>query len=294
MKKKVIAGILCALAGITVISLRNVAAWILPVSAAVVSLMSTYEIVHALGVKKLSIKILSGAVSVIIPISFWLREPIAQLGESWGLNIKPMYFILLFGLLIYILALFDFEEIKFQTASAVVVTSLAIPFAVTVLLYCNEIDKIFPNDGYTKSHGLFLILFVMFCAWLTDTFAYFAGSFLGKHKLCPKISPKKTVEGAVGGVLGGILSAVILYAVFENFVFDEPHKRYLEVVLVSAVLSVLGMLGDLTFSVLKRNCEIKDFSNLVPGHGGIMDRFDSEVFVLLGFYAITNIFGVKF
>lgn len=294
MKKKVIAGLLCALAGITVISLRNNAVWILPLAAAVVSFMATYEINHALGVKKLPINIVTALTSFLIPIIFWQRDNITMLGEAYGLTLKPMYFILLFGLLIYILALFDFEEVKFQTASAVVVTSLAIPFAVSVLLYCNEIDKLYPNEGYTKSHGLFLILFVMFCAWLTDTFAYFAGSFLGKHKLCPKISPKKTVEGAVGGVIGGILSSVILYAVFENFVFEEPHKRYLEVIIVAAVLSVLGMLGDLTFSVLKRNCGIKDFSNLVPGHGGVMDRFDSEVFVLLGFYAITNIFGVKF
>lgn len=294
MKKKVIAGILCALAGITVVALRNITPWLLPLAAAVVSVMSTYEINHALGIKKLPVNILTGLVSAAIPIWFSQREVIAEFAQNHGLDLNPAYFMLIFGLVIYILALTDFENIKFQTASAVVVTNLAIPFAVSVLLYCNEIDVIFPNEGYTKSHGLFLILFVMFCAWLTDTFAYFAGSFLGKHKLCPKISPKKTVEGAVGGVIGGVLSAVILYAVFENFVFDDPHRRYVEVVLLSAVLSAAGMCGDLTFSVLKRNCGVKDFSNLVPGHGGIMDRFDSEVFVLLSFYAITNIFGVKF
>lgn len=294
MKKKVFAGILCAIAGITVVAFRNITPWLLPVAAAVVSLMSTYEINHALAIKKLPVNILTGLSSICIPISFWLREPIAQLGARVGLSLNPVCFVLIFGLLIFIFALFDFEEVTFEKASAVTVSSLAIPFAVTVYLYCNEIDKIYPNEGYTKSHGLFLILFVMFCSWLTDTFAYFTGSFFGKHKLCPKISPKKTVEGAVGGVIGGILSAVILYAVFDSLVFPEPHKRYLEIISVSAVLAVLGMFGDLTFSVLKRNMGIKDFSNLVPGHGGVMDRFDSEVFVLLGFYAIVNIFGVKF
>lgn len=294
MKKKVFAGILCALAGITVISLRNTTVWLFPAAATVVSLMATFEIIHALGVKNKLIKALTFLASAAVPVWFAMRSIIADFAQNHGLNLNPAYFILLYGLAIFIVALTDFENIKFQTASAVTVTSLAIPFAISVLLYCNEIDIIFPNEGYTKAHGLFLILFVMFCAWLTDTFAYFTGSFLGKHKLCPKISPKKTVEGAIGGVLGGVLSAVILYAVFENFVFDDPHKRYLEIVLISAVLSVLGMCGDLTFSVLKRNCGVKDFSNLVPGHGGVMDRFDSEVFVLLGFYAIINIFGVKF
>ena len=294
MKKKVIAGILCAVAGITVVAFRNITPWLFPLAATVVSLMSTYEINHALKIKKLPINILTALSSIIIPISFWLREPIMQFGAEHGLVLNPIYFVLLFGLLVYIFALFDFEEVNFQKASAVTVLSLAIPFAVSRYLFCNEIDIIFPDYGYTKSHGLFLILFVMFCAWLTDVFAYFTGSFLGKHKLCPKISPKKTVEGAIGGVIGGVLSAVILYAVFDNLVFPEPHKRYLEVALVSAVLSVLSMFGDLAFSALKRNMEIKDFSNLVPGHGGIMDRFDSEIFVLLGFYAIINIFGVKF
>lgn len=294
MKKKVIAGILCAVAGITVVALRNITPWLFPLAAAVVSFMATYEINHALGVKKLSLNILTGIMSVAIPIWVAQKNAIATFAQNHGLNLNPANFLILFGLIVLIIMLTDFESIKFQTATAVIASSIAIPFAISVLAYCNEIDIFFPNNGYTKAHGLFLILYVMFCAWLTDTFAYFAGSFLGKHKLCPKISPKKTVEGAIGGVIGGVVNAVILYAIFENFVFDDPHKRYLEVALLAAVLSVLGMCGDLTFSVLKRNCGVKDFANLVPGHGGMMDRFDSEVFVLLGFYAITNIFGVKF
>lgn len=294
MKKKVFAGILCALAGITVVAFRNVTLWLFPIAAAVVSCMATYEINHSLGIKNKAMNILTGFVSLVIPVSFGFRDAISAFGSDLGLNLKPMYFILLYGLACLIIMLTDFENIKFHDTTAVIVTTLGIPFAITILLYCNEIDVIFPNAGYTKSHGLFLILYVMFCAWVTDTFAYFTGSFLGKHKLCPKISPKKTVEGAIGGIIGGTASAVALYAIFENFVFPVPHKSYLAVALVSAVLSAVGMCGDLTFSVLKRNCGVKDFSNLVPGHGGVMDRFDSEVFVLVAFYAIINIFGVTF
>lgn len=294
MKKKVIAGIICALAGITVLVLRNIAPWLFPLAAAVVSVMATYEINHALGIKNKLMRILTGIVSFAIPMCFGFRENILAFGARLDLTLNPVYFLLLYALLCFIIMIADFENIKFHDAASVIVTSWGIPFAVTVLLYCNEIDKIFPNAGYGKHHGLFFILYVMFCAWITDVFAYFAGSFLGKHKLCPKVSPKKTVEGAIGGVLGGVASVLILYAIFDNLIFEAPHGKYLAVALVSAVLCIVGMCGDLTFSVLKRNCGVKDFSNLVPGHGGVMDRFDSEVFVLIAFYSIINIFGVVF
>ena len=154
----------------------------------------------------------------------------------------------------------------------------------------DHIADYFPDRGYTTYHGLFLILFAMFSAWLTDTFAYFTGSFLGKHKMCPNISPKKTYEGAIGGVIGCVISNVALYAVFENFVFENPVNNYLAVVLMSVALSVISMCGDLTASVVKRNFGIKDFGKLIPGHGGIMDRFDSVLFVAPVFwlYAVVT------
>ncbi|MCH5170538.1 MAG: phosphatidate cytidylyltransferase [Oscillospiraceae bacterium] len=294
MKKKVIAGICCAIAGISVVALRGIAPWLFPLAAAVVSIMATYEINHALGIKNKLMNALTVIVSFAIPMCFGFRTQILALGEKLCLTLNPVYFLLLYGLLCFIIMIADFENIKFHDAASVIVTTWGIPFAVTVLLHCNEIEKLYPNAGYEKHHGLFFILYVMFCAWLTDVFAYFAGSFLGKHKLCPKVSPKKTVEGAVGGVIGGVASVLILYAIFENFVFEVPHGKYLTVALVSAVLCIAGMFGDLTFSVLKRNRGVKDFSNLVPGHGGMMDRFDSEVFVLIAFYAVINIFGVVF
>ena len=147
-------------------------------------------------------------------------------------------------------------------------------------MYFRDIDEIFPNAGYTAAHGIFFILLAAFGAWMTDVFAFFVGSFLGKHKLCPKISPKKTIEGAIGGVLGCVLASIILYAVFVNFVFKTENVNYLAVALMSAFLSIISMCGDLTASVIKRNFEIKDFGKLIPGHGGILDRIDSLLFVL--------------
>ncbi|MCH5348742.1 MAG: phosphatidate cytidylyltransferase [Oscillospiraceae bacterium] len=131
-------------------------------------------------------------------------------------------------------------------------------------------------------HGVCYIVLCLAGAWLGDSGAYFAGTFLGKHKLCPEISPKKTVEGAVGGVITvGIVFAV--YAFFyhmvqeyRGFVF-EVNYPYL--VIMGLICGILGIVGDLSASLVKRQCGIKDFGNIMPGHGGLMDRFDSVLFV---------------
>lgn len=258
------------------------------IAAAVVCFLVVYELNHAVKLQNKPIMVLSLIVGTLFPVYYVYREQI----ESIGLNIKPEFLICIYILLLFIFMLFEFEKTKFEEVAAVIISSLGLPYAVSRLLYFRDIADYFPDRGYTSEHGLFLILFAMFSAWITDTFAYFTGSFLGKHKLCPNISPKKTVEGAVGGVLGCVLSNVILYAVFENLVFENPHSNYLAIILLSVVLSVVSMCGDLSASVVKRNFGIKDFGNLVPGHGGVMDRFDSEIFVLVAFYAIFNIFEV--
>ncbi|MCD7846735.1 MAG: phosphatidate cytidylyltransferase [Oscillospiraceae bacterium] len=133
-------------------------------------------------------------------------------------------------------------------------------------------------ESSSKQFGL-LALILTFCgAWLDDTGAYFAGTFLGKHKLCPKISPKKTVEGFIGG----ILTDVILFLVFGlvvDLTMAEAQVNYILMALLGAGCALLGVAGDLFASVIKRHCDVKDYGNLFPGHGGALDRFDSVVFV---------------
>ncbi|MGF6376210.1 phosphatidate cytidylyltransferase [Clostridiales Family XIII bacterium PM5-7] len=116
-----------------------------------------------------------------------------------------------------------------------------------------------------------LIWLVLLSAFATDIFAYFSGYLFGKHKLCPNLSPKKTIEGAVGGTLG----SVICCGLFGYFVMPELFIHCMVIGLVGAVLS---QCGDLTASAYKRKMGIKDYGNLIPGHGGIMDRFDSVLF----------------
>ncbi len=288
MAKRIVFGLLWTAIGISALVFMHT--WFFLVFAMFLCFMATYELNRSIGLKNKPIMILSLVVSTISPIYYEYGYLLRQVD---GFNLKTEYLITAYVLVLCFLMLHNHENTKFSDVSFVVVSSLFVPFAFTRLMYFRDVAVYYPDKGYTNAHGIFLILFILFTACFTDTFAYFTGSFLGKHKLCPKISPKKTVEGAVGGVLGCILANVILYAVYNNFFFENPSNNYVAIVIVSAVLSVVGMCGDLTASLIKRNYGIKDFGNLIPGHGGIMDRFDSIMFVSAAFYAVFNIFEVS-
>ena len=128
----------------------------------------------------------------------------------------------------------------------------------------------------TLERGLYLAFLVFLCSWGCDTCAYCVGMLIGKHKMSPKLSPKKSVEGAVGGVAG----AALLTALY-CFIFRSPmHLERGEIVILAVIAAIAGlisMVGDLTASAIKRNYDIKDYGKLIPGHGGILDRFDSMI-----------------
>lgn len=286
MAKRIFFGILCAAGGILMLFLRNT--FLMSIAAMVVCFLVTFELNHAVKLQNKPIMVISLIVGTAFPLFYQYGD---MLSFAW-LNFKPAYFITLYILLLFVLMLCEFEKTKFQDVATVIISSLGLPFAVTRLLWFRDVAEYFPERGYNTYHGLFLVMLAMFSAWITDASAYFAGSFFGKHKMCPNISPKKTVEGAVGGIVGAVISNVILYAVFDNLVFENPAHNYVGIILLSVALAVIGMCGDLSASVVKRNFGIKDFGNLVPGHGGVMDRFDSGVFVFLALYALFNIFNI--
>ena len=141
--------------------------------------------------------------------------------------------------------------------------------------------------------GKFYVLLVFVLTMVPDSGAYFAGKAFGKHKLCPVISPNKTVEGAIGGVLATVIFMVI-YALVMQFVFHFKIN-YVLVVLYGILGAGASILGDLTFSVIKRQAQIKDYGTLLPGHGGILDRFDSTSVVgpLVEVLVLTIPFATK-
>ncbi len=129
-----------------------------------------------------------------------------------------------------------------------------------------------------RNYDLYHILYLFIVTTITDVYAYITGSCIGIHKLAPKISPHKTIEGLIGGLAMGTFVASVFYMVIIN-----PNADLLNVVLVTLILSFVGQLGDLVFSSIKRYYDVKDFSHLIPGHGGVLDRFDSIIFVVLAF-----------
>ena len=127
------------------------------------------------------------------------------------------------------------------------------------------------------------LVYVVLITVITDTFAYFTGYFIGTHKMCEKISPKKTWEGAFGGSIVGTIVPALFYLYMIN-----PNINIYLLLGTTLVLSIIGQIGDLFFSSIKRHYKIKDFSNLIPGHGGILDRLDSIIFVSLAFILCIN------
>lgn len=278
MKQRVITGVLAAVVFIGMLFLMNTI--VFPVFVAVLSCIAVWEVLKAVGLKNIPIYAVSLSLSAAVPFltHFNVGVPVAAVGG-------------IYVVLVFILMLIKFEQTKFEEAVTAVFASVCIPYSFSLMIAFRDIDKRF--EGYTKTDGVYLILFAYFAAWMTDIFAYFIGSKFGRHKLCPKISPKKSVEGAVGGVVGEIILNVALLFVFNKFFFKgESLLSYGVVVILSVVLSVISMFGDLAASTVKRNFGIKDFGNLLPGHGGIMDRFDSVLFVMPVLYSAVYIISM--
>ncbi len=136
-----------------------------------------------------------------------------------------------------------------------------------------------------RSIGLNLLVYLLIITIITDSYAYFIGRLIGKNKLLEVISPNKTLEGTIGGSLVGTFVGVMYYITFVS-----NTVNIFKLIIISLFLSIVGQLGDLFFSAIKRKYNIKDFSNIMPGHGGILDRLDSIIFVMLAFtFIITKL-----
>ena len=134
------------------------------------------------------------------------------------------------------------------------------------------------SKDFSYQH-VFTLLLLFLGAWLTDSAAFFTGFLFGKHKLAPSISPKKTVEGAIGGVVITTIVFIIISYIFNSIPNNAVHVNVLFVAILGFICSIAAIFGDLCSSIIKRECNIKDFGSILPGHGGILDRFDSVLFV---------------
>ncbi len=178
--------------------------------------------------------------------------------------------LIVYGFLLAVIQLACNQTLRTDDTMFVIATSVLIVLPIASLAYLAAMP----------THGRAYVFLALVIAWFADMGAYFVGTFLGKHKLCPNISPKKTIEGLIGGMVSAVLLSLFCAWIYQTFVLgDTATVVYWQVALVSFLLSPLTVMGDLFCSVIKRQKGIKDYGNLFPGHGGALDRFDSTIFV---------------
>ncbi len=189
--------------------------------------------------------------------------------------------------------IFQHKHIKAVKTLVTIACTLLVSNAMSTLIQLYDYGELQMMAAGKASGVLGLVYLVMgLCgAWIADTAAYFVGTFLGKNKLCPEISPKKTIEGFVGGILVTGILFVLINFLCAKFLL-EVSVNYFAVCVLGMLLAVIGTIGDLSASILKRQCGIKDYGNIMPGHGGLMDRFDSVIFVAPFLYAFLTVFNI--
>ena len=234
----------------------------------VVSLIGLFELYRVFHIEKSPAGIL-GYLAVIV---YYLNEKFSFIPEQ-------MIFVL--GLLVLLMFVYVFTYPKYHTEQ--LLAAFFGVFYVAVMLSCIYQTRMLPNGAY-------IVWLILLCSWGCDTCAYAVGILIGKHKMTPKLSPKKSWEGAVGGVAGTILLTLLYCFIFQGRM-GTTNRDIAFFTGICAVGAVISMIGDLTASAIKRNYDIKDYGKLIPGHGGIMDRFDSVIFTApiiyyLAFYLI--------
>ena len=241
---------------------------------AAITLIAVHEIYNALGFEK------KDWLLYVVQIPYVLLVMLSGFASARRL-LMPASFVLVVFYAIYLVV--RNGSISYQKASGLVMFSGIVIFCFYSFILLKEL---LPVERYGYD-AMFFILLILCFAWGGDTCAYFAGRAFGKHKLCPVVSPKKTVEGAIGGVLGTMAFGVIITLVYsvaadrmEAFTRSNIGvSMYVIIALLGCVAAVLGIYGDLFASVVKRQCGIKDYGTIFPGHGGILDRFDSVMFI---------------
>ena len=219
--------------------------------------IAAYELLFGTGmVKHPRLLIYTMVAALVIPI--WCYTGMSRL---WGIAGLFAFLCALFGEI-----LLSHGKLRFDRLGICVMGGIVIPFFLSSLVRLM-------GDGTNRT--TILLPFVM--AYMADTGAYFIGSFFGKHKLAPVISPNKSIEGLIGGIASAVVG-MLLYCLIVDLAFD-CSANYLFAITYGIIGAFAGTFGDLCFSAIKRQTGIKDYGNLIPGHGGVLDRFDSVIIV---------------
>ena len=283
MKQRVItAVVLLALLAVVVWQINTP---VLVLVIAFLAAVAANEIMRCAKVENTFIRVVATGYAACVPFFASAKALTPWVSEAvWGkvIGAVPGVVYLIALVLVLLLAMLKgYAYTTFEDVAGSVFAGALVPFGFSVFIRLRDMFQI-------EQFGIYLIFYGLICALATDSGAQLAGMAFGKHKMSPNISPKKTVEGAIGGLIFSLILnavAMILYNRLADFKMDE----FAVTVLLAACLPVsfLGMMGDLSASVLKRNFGVKDFGKIFPGHGGVMDRFDSSMFTLPVTYALA-------
>ena len=239
---------------------------ILPIGISLVTCLAVYEVMHCTGLHKnmwLSVPMYLCAFALPYIIRYVESERLTQY------LMIGIFVLILYGFFVMVLS---HKTAPVPSVTTALVTALYAVVGVCSIIYIHDIP----------AGGKYFYLLIFIGAWFTDTFAYFTGVLLGKHKLIPEISPKKTVEGSIGGIVFCTLGFVAFALIYNNFLATEGETvSYLFISIMGVVTSIVAQIGDLSMSALKRHYGIKDFGKIFPGHGGVLDRFDSVIAVAI-------------
>jgi len=243
--------------------------WFYPVAMAILCSVGVYEMLACVGLFKTpAISVPSMLLAALLPI-------IPLFSDESTL-------VLMFGCVIAYLVLTFTADVFSKGKLDYTITSSAFRGVLYVSLS-------FTCMTLLREEGEYLYLLTFIGPWVSDSFAYFTGRFLGRHKLIPEVSPKKTVEGAVGGIVFAALSFVIYGIIIKNYFNPDITLNYPMLAVAGAIVSVISQIGDLSASVIKRRFDVKDYGWVFPGHGGVLDRFDSVILTAPVLYILTQI-----
>lgn len=283
MKQRVITAVV--LLALLAVVLWQINTPVLVLVIAFLAAVAANEIMRCAKVENTFIRVVATGYAACVPFFASAKALTPWVSQAvWGkvIGAVPGVVYLIALVLVLLLAMLKgYAYTTFEDVAVSVFAGALVPFGFSVFIRLRDMFQI-------EQFGIYLIFYGLICALATDSGAQLAGMAFGKHKMSPNISPKKTVEGAIGGLIFSLILngvAIILYNRLADFKMDE----FAVTVLLAACLPVsfLGMMGDLSASVLKRNFGVKDFGKIFPGHGGVMDRFDSSMFTLPVTYALA-------
>ncbi len=247
----------------------------LPIGIAVVSVIAIYEMLKCMGLyKKYQLSIPLYIAAMALP--FMLRYFESRVHVAMICFISAVFYLAV----VFISVIWSHGHLTFADALSMFAIGIYIIGAMNSIIYVRDF-----GDG-----GKYIYLLIFIGAWITDIFAYFTGVFIGKHKLIEDVSPKKTIEGSIGGIVFCTLSFVVFGIIVDVFFDRAANIVFLAV--SGVIASVISQVGDLIMSVIKRHYGVKDYGRIFPGHGGVLDRFDSVLAVAIGMSAICMFAGL--